>query len=72
MYFEGIITIDPSEVTKIIPVKPTKAFRKFLHSMTFGTVPVTRIKKASVEQIAQIPGISAGGALEILEWLNQK
>ncbi|WP_103069890.1 hypothetical protein [Aquimarina sediminis] len=38
MYFEGIITIDPSEITKITPVKPTKAFRKLLHSLTFGAV----------------------------------
>ena len=44
--------------------------RKELLLKTFGSV--ARIKKASVEQIAQIPGISAGGALEILEWLNQK
>jgi len=38
MYFEGIITIDPAQLTKVKYVKPTKAFRKFLHSITLGTV----------------------------------
>ena len=38
MYFEGTITIDPSEITKITNIKPTKAFKKFLHSITLGAV----------------------------------
>ena len=38
MYLEGIITIDPSQITEIKKVKPTKAFKKFLHHLTLGGV----------------------------------
>ncbi|MTI32661.1 hypothetical protein E1171_17715 [Cytophagales bacterium RKSG123] len=38
MYFEGIITIDPSHLTKIERKKPTKAFKRMLYYMTLGGV----------------------------------
>jgi len=38
MYLEGIITIDPSQLTQIKKIKPTKAFKKFLHQLTLGAV----------------------------------
>ena len=38
MYFEGIITIDPSELTKIERIKPTKVFKRILYHLTFGEV----------------------------------
>lgn len=38
MYFEGRITVDPDQLTKIEKVKPTKAFKKMLFYMTLGGV----------------------------------
>ncbi|MBB6463764.1 hypothetical protein [Flammeovirga kamogawensis] len=38
MYFEGNITIDPSQLTQIEKVKPTKAFKRMLHYLTMGNV----------------------------------
>ena len=38
MYIENLITIDPSQLTKIEKIKPTKAFRKLLFSLTNGVV----------------------------------
>lgn len=38
MYFEGKITIDPSELTKIHLIKPTKAFKRMLYHLTFGGI----------------------------------
>ncbi|NLR94021.1 hypothetical protein [Flammeovirga agarivorans] len=38
MYFEGIITIDPSQLTQIERVKPTKAFKRIFYYMTLGNV----------------------------------
>ncbi|WP_431167460.1 hypothetical protein [Tenacibaculum halocynthiae] len=38
MYLEGIITIDPSQLTEIKKVKPTKAFKKFFHHLTLGVI----------------------------------
>ncbi|MEO2030304.1 MAG: hypothetical protein ABGZ23_30940 [Fuerstiella sp.] len=36
MYFHGTLSIDPSQMTDIELVKPTKAFGKMLHYMTLG------------------------------------
>lgn len=36
MYFEGFITVDPSQITQIKKVKPTKMFGKMLNILTFG------------------------------------
>ena len=38
MYLEGILTIDPSQLTEIKKVKPTKDFKKFFHHLTLGTI----------------------------------
>ncbi len=38
MYFSGHLSIDPSQVTEIERIKPTRAFRKFLHLLTAGGV----------------------------------
>ena len=38
MYLENLITVDPSELTKIEKVKPTKAFKKLLYSLTNGII----------------------------------
>jgi len=38
MYFSGELSVDPSECTTIVHVKPEKAFRKFLHFVTIGAV----------------------------------
>jgi hypothetical protein len=38
MYFEASITIDPSQVTKIEKVKPTKAFKRMLYHLTKGGI----------------------------------
>ena len=38
MYLEGIITIDPSQITQIKKIKPTKAFKKFLYHLTLGNI----------------------------------
>ena len=38
MYFSGKLSIDPSQVTHIDRVKPTKAFRKILYILTAGGV----------------------------------
>lgn len=38
MYFEGIITVDPSEITKIERIKPTKAFKRMLYHLTLGGI----------------------------------
>jgi hypothetical protein len=36
MYFSGAIEIDPSQITKIDIVKPTKFFKKIMHTITLG------------------------------------
>ncbi len=36
MYFSATLSIDPSEITRIEAVKPTKAFGKLLHVLTAG------------------------------------
>ncbi len=36
MYFSGVIEVDPSHMTKIDVVKPSKLFQKILHSLTMG------------------------------------
>ena len=38
MYFQGKLTIDPSQLTKIERVKPRKAFKRILHYLTLGGV----------------------------------
>ena len=38
MYFEGILSIDPNELTKIEKVKPQKAFKKIFHYLTLGNI----------------------------------
>ena len=38
MYFSSRLTIDPSQVTKIEKVKPTKAFKRMLFMMTGGAI----------------------------------
>ncbi|MEP5339186.1 MAG: hypothetical protein ABJL44_16390 [Algibacter sp.] len=38
MYLENRITIDPSQLTKIERIKPTKAFKKLLFSLTNGVI----------------------------------
>ena len=38
MYFESTITIDPSQVTSIEKVKPTKAFKRMLYHLTKGGI----------------------------------
>ena len=38
MYLENLITIDPSQLTSIEKVKPTKAFKKLLFSLTNGVI----------------------------------
>ena len=38
MYLENLITIDPSQLTKIEKIKPTKAFKKLLFSLTNGII----------------------------------
>ena len=38
MYFEGTITLDPSQITTINKIKPTKAFKKFLYHLTLGAI----------------------------------
>ena len=38
MYLENLITIDPSQLTKIEKTKPTKAFKKLLFSLTNGII----------------------------------
>lgn len=38
MYFEGKLTIDPSELTKIERLKPTKAFKRLAYYLTLGGV----------------------------------
>lgn len=36
MYFQGTLSIDPSQMTVVESVRPTKAFGKMLHFMTLG------------------------------------
>lgn len=38
MYFSSRLTVDPSQLTKIEKVEPTKAFKRLLHFMTGGAV----------------------------------
>jgi hypothetical protein len=38
LYLENLITIDPSQLTSIEKVKPTKAFKKLLFSLTNGVI----------------------------------
>ena len=38
MYFESTIRIDPSQVTSIEKVKPTKAFKRMLYHLTKGGI----------------------------------
>ncbi|OHX64330.1 hypothetical protein [Flammeovirga pacifica] len=38
MYFEGNISIDPSQLTQIERVKPTKAFKRIFYYLTLGNV----------------------------------
>ncbi|ANQ52219.1 hypothetical protein MY04_4884 [Flammeovirga sp. MY04] len=38
MYFEGTISIDPSQLTHIEKVKPTKAFKRVFYYLTLGNV----------------------------------
>jgi hypothetical protein len=38
MYLQGIITIDPSQLTHLDRVKPTKAFARIAHTLTAGLV----------------------------------
>ena len=38
MYLEGKITVDPSELTNIVAVKPTKGFARIAHALTGGIV----------------------------------
>ncbi|MGB0525637.1 MAG: hypothetical protein ACPGJS_21850 [Flammeovirgaceae bacterium] len=38
MYFEGTLTIDPSQLTHIEAVKPTQAFKRVFYYLTFGGV----------------------------------
>ena len=36
MYLEGLITVDPSQLTEIVKTKPTKAFGKIASLLTAG------------------------------------
>lgn len=38
MYFSAKLSIDPSQITMIKKVKPTKIFAKFIDTLTFGTL----------------------------------
>jgi len=38
MYLEARITVDPSELTNIVGVKPTKGFAKIAYALTGGIV----------------------------------
>ncbi|GAB5524003.1 MAG: hypothetical protein Roseis2KO_18750 [Roseivirga sp.] len=38
MYFSSRLTVDPSQLTRIEKVEPTKAFKRLLHFMTGGAV----------------------------------
>lgn len=38
MYFSGILSIDPSQITLIQKVKPSKMFAKLLYTLTFGNI----------------------------------
>jgi len=38
MYFEGKLTVDPSEITKIEKVKPSKAFKRMFYYLTLGGI----------------------------------
>lgn len=38
MYFSGTIAVDPSELTHIIKVRPTRAFKRILYMLTAGGV----------------------------------
>lgn len=38
MYFQGKLTVDPSQLTKIERVKPRKAFKRILHYLTLGNL----------------------------------
>ena len=58
MLLTAKLTIDPSEVTKIVKVKPTKVFGKILYRMTLGVI------SAKEEQ-------ETFGALSILQSINR-
>ena len=36
MYFEGKITVDPSQITSIEHIKPTKTLQRMLYYLTIG------------------------------------
>jgi hypothetical protein len=38
MYFKGVISVDPSQITKIKKVQPKRAFRRMLYSLTLGKI----------------------------------
>jgi len=38
MYFTGTLSVDPSQVTQILKVKPARAFKKMLYLMTAGAI----------------------------------
>ena len=38
MLFVGKLTIDPSQVTEIVKIKPTKVFGKIFHRLTMGAI----------------------------------
>ncbi|MFY0650956.1 MAG: hypothetical protein JXQ96_02935 [Cyclobacteriaceae bacterium] len=50
MYFSSKLTIDPSQVTKIEKVKPTKAFKRMMYMMTGGAVA----DKVEIETFAAV------------------
>ena len=38
MYLQGTLSIDPSQLTRVVPERPTKAFKRMLYMLTAGAV----------------------------------